>query len=517
MASTVALPDTLEEAHEQILSLRSENERLKFQLDRYARKTYGKSSEQLTPDQLLLAFMELKKQENTNESDAGDEEEVEVKGHKRKRRRRGRTKFSEDLPRERVVIEPDSTDCGCCKNPMKRIGEETSEQIHHEPATLTVIETVRPKYACPTCKNGVRCAPPPKTAIPKSKATASTLAHVAVSKYVDHLPLVRQVSMFERQGVFLSKQTLCGWIRQISDMLKPVDREAWASVQSSSVLMADETTVKLQAPEKCKTSHLWAYLGDKNEIVFDFSKSRGAQVPIQALSRFTSGTLVCDGYAGYNEFLRIHPDVIGASCWAHARRKFFEAKTTERKYALLVLGLISKLYRVESRAAQLADDHSAHGAKRHALTLAARQEQSLKILDRLRGVLDAPPTHILPKSPMGAAINYARNQWAGLCRFAHDGAVPIDNNAVERRIRAVAIGRRNWTFCGSEAGGEWAARLYGLLGTCKMQGINPHEWLSDVLLRVRDQPATEMAELTPRRWAAARHGEPTSRGSPGAG
>ena len=135
------------------------------------------------------------------------------------RRRGGRTKFSDDLPRQRVVANPDSTDCTFCKKPMKQIGEESSEQIHYEPATMTVIETVRPKYACPTCKDGVRCAPPPKTAIPKSKATASTLAHVAVSKYVDHLPLVRQVSMFERQGLFLSKQTLCGWIRQISDML----------------------------------------------------------------------------------------------------------------------------------------------------------------------------------------------------------------------------------------------------------------------------------------------------------
>ena len=250
MAKTTTLPRTLEDSHalieeqaKKLSDLQSENERLKYQLEQYARKTYGKSSERLTPDQLLLAFMEIESQRATEESDAGDEEEVEVKRHKRKRRRGGRTKFSDDLPRQRVVANPDSTDCTFCKKPMKQIGEESSEQIHYEPATMTVIETVRPKYACPTCKDGVRCAPPPKTAIPKSKATASTLAHVAVSKYVDHLPLVRQVSMFERQGLFLSKQTLCGWIRQISDMLKPVEREVWASVLSSNVLMADETPV----------------------------------------------------------------------------------------------------------------------------------------------------------------------------------------------------------------------------------------------------------------------------------
>ena len=152
---------------------------------------------------------------------------------------------------------------------MKEIGRETSEQAHYQPATMKVIETIRPKYACPDCKDGVRCAPPPKTAIPKSKATASTLAYVAVSKYVDHLPLDRQVSIFERQGVSLSKQTLCGWIRQISDLLEPIERAQWRSVLSSTVHMADETTVNLQRPGQCRKSILWAYLGDQNELVFD--------------------------------------------------------------------------------------------------------------------------------------------------------------------------------------------------------------------------------------------------------
>ena len=210
MAKTTTLPRTLEDSRalieeqaKKLSDLQSENERLKYQLEQYARKTYGKSSERLTPDQLLLAFMEIESQRATEESDAGDEEEVEVKRHKRKRRRGGRTKFSDDLPRQRVVANPDSTDCTFCKKPMKQIGEESSEQISLRARNDDGDRgRWRPKYACPTCKDGVRCAPPPKTAIPKSKATASTLA---VSKYVDHLPLVRQVSMFERQGLFLSK------------------------------------------------------------------------------------------------------------------------------------------------------------------------------------------------------------------------------------------------------------------------------------------------------------------------
>ena len=508
MATAVELPSTLEAAHALIADLharndelQSKNTKLQHQVEQYLRHRFGQRSEKIDPDQYRLAFQELEALYPSEESDAGDE--TEVKGYKRRKKGRGRTKFSEDLPRERREVEPKDTTCPCCKEPMKRIGEETSEQVDYQPATIKVIETVRPKYACPTCKERVACAPPPKTTIPRSKATAATLAHVAVSKYVDHLPLVRQVSMLARQGVYLSKQTLCGWIRQISDLLEPVERAVWHSVLSSEVLMADETTVKLQHPGQCKTSYLWGYLGDREEIVFDFSTTRAATAPMAVLPRFTSGTLVCDAYAGYNEFLRSQENVTRAGCWAHARRKFFEAKTSDKRRALLMLALIKKLYAVEKEAAGLASFCRSREERERAV-LAVRQMNSVPVLEVIEAALETLRHEVLPKSPMGRAITYATSQWDDLCRYANDGAIPIDTNALEREIRTIAVGRRNWTFCGSEAGGSWAARLYGLLGTCRLQGVNPFEWLHDVLSRVRDQPLDRMAELGPRQWAAAR-------------
>jgi len=510
MERTSDLPSTLEEAHQVIADLRARNDvledevaQLNHRIDQYLRHRFGQRSERIDPDQYKLAFQELEAQEPSGENDAGDEPEIEVKGHRRRRKGHGRARFSEDLPRKRRVIEPEDTTCPCCRKPMAKIGEETSEQIDYQPATLLVIQTVRPKYACGVCGDVVACAPPPKAAIPRSKATSATLAHVAVSKYVDHLPLVRQVSMLERQGVYLSKQTLCGWIGQISDLLARIERAQWASVLSSRVLLADETTVKLQRPKRCKTAYLWGYLGDQGELVYDFSTSREAVAPVRALSGYDSGTLVCDSYAGYNEFIRNKANVVRAGCWAHTRRKFFEAKGNDQKRALHMLALIKRLYQAEEAAAARVAESAEAEDDPHALVLEVRREFSVPVLDEIRASLNSMEAEVLPKSPIGNAVGYADNHWAALIRFASDGAVPIDTNAIEREMRVVAVGRKNWTFCGSEAGGEWAARLYGLLGTCRLQGVNPFTWLQDVLERVREHPADRIAELTPRRWAGA--------------
>lgn len=497
----------IEELHARNEHLEREKTRLEHQIEQFLRHRFGQRSERIDPDQYKLAFQELEAREPSGENDAGDEPEpeveVEVKGYKRRRKGHGRARFSEDIPRERRVLEPENTACTCCNEPMKKIGEETSEQLDYQPATLKVIETVRPKYACPKCKDNVACAKPPKTAIPKSKATAATLAHVAVSKYVDHLPLVRQAAMLARQGVYVSKQTLCGWIQQISDLLAPVEQVLWDSVLASHVLMADETTVKLQWPKQCKTAYLWGYLGDRGEVVFDFSTTRAAEAPLAALSKFTCGKLLCDGYAGYNDFIRSKPDVDRSGCWAHVRRKFFEAKGSDKARALRMLALIKLLYMAEREAAELANSCRSN-EERNRVVLAVRKMKSVPVLEMIEATLDSMRTQVLPKSPIGKAITYAVLQWDDLCRYTTDGAVPIDNNALEREIRAVAVGRRNWTFCGSEGGGEWAARLYGMFGTCRLQGVNPYAWLEDVLTRVRDHPADRMAELAPRQWAAAR-------------
>jgi len=519
MERAVELPKSLEEAHALILEqatfideldaikreqaafideLRSENAELKHRLDLHSKRLFGKSSEQLDEAQLQLAFEALEAEEP--ESDAVDE--ITVPAHSRRRRKgHGRAKFSDKIPRERREIDLEDTDCPCCRKPMKRIGEETSEQLDYQPATLRVIETVRPKYACGSCKEGVHVASAPAAPIAKGKATASTLAHVAVSKYADHLPLNRQVWMLGRQGVTLSKQTLCGWIRQVSDLLEPVDRAMWDSVLSSSVLLADETPVKVLVPGKkhAKRAYLWAYVGDQREVAFGFSMGRGSEVPFKALASFTHGTLVADAYAGYNLFVRSNPHVHRSACWAHARRYFFEAKEYDPQRALPVLALISQLYDVERDVTAATTSPK----QRAAFAYVKRQELSVGVVDRIFDRLSRDRDQVLPKSPIGKAVRYAIAQTDELRRFLQDGAIPIDNNAAERQLRAVAVGRNNWTFCGSENGGAWAARFYGLMNTCKLQGIDPLAWLTDVLERVGGHPKDRMHELTPRHWAAA--------------
>lgn len=525
MVQAIDLPETLEEAHalirkqvseiaeqqalmaEQqgfIAQLRRENTDLKHRLDQHARRLFGKKSEQLDADQLQLAFAALNASE-TKETDAADE--IEVPAHKRRKKGHGRTKFSEAIPRERRVIEPEDTTCPCCREPMARIGEETSEQLDYVPATLRVIQTVRPKYACGRCKEGVHVALAPEGPIPKGKATAATLAHVAVSKYVDHLPLHRQTSMFRRQGVELSRQTLGGWIRQVSALLEPIERAMWRSILSSQVLLADETPVKVlvRGRKEAKRAYLWAYVGDRDEVAFDFSMGRGSDAPIRALEGFDRGVLLADAYVGYDRLLRERPRVKRAGCWAHARRYFFEARGHDPDRALPILALIRELYAVEKDVRKAAKTRQEQAA----LALVLRESRSRDIVEQIEKKLEEYQDQVLPKSPMGEAVGYALGQWTELGRFLDDGAIPIDNNETERQLRTVAVGRNNWTFCGSEAGGAWAATLYGLLGSCKMQGIGPFTWLQDVLERVRAHPADRMDELTPRGWAAAqRHDVP---------
>ncbi|MCB9900957.1 MAG: IS66 family transposase [Planctomycetes bacterium] len=505
MAQAIELPTTLEAAHaliaelsEHVAELRADNAKLKHELDQHARRLFGKKSEKLDAAQLELAYAALNAA-SADETDAADE--IEVPAHKRKRKGHGRTRFSEDLPRERRVIEPDSTTCGCCGQAMAQIGEETSEQLDYMPATCRVIETVRPKYACGTCKDGVHVALAPQGPIPKGKATAATLAHVAVAKYVDHLPLVRQTTILRRAGVTLSKQTLGGWVRQVSDLVERIERAQWDSILASRVLRADETPVKVlvEGKKQAHRAYLWAYLGDRDEVAFDFSMGRKGEAPLAALATFTHGVLLADGYAGYNEVVSQRPDVSRAGCWAHARRYFFEAKKTASSRALPILALIRQLYAVESEI----QEATTTPRQRAGLASVLRASKSRAILDEIKALLDRDVARVLPKSPIGKAIGYALGQWTELTRFAENGEIPIDNNATERALRAVAVGRNNWTFCGSEAGGAWAARLYGLLGTCRLQGKNPFAWLSDVLGRVRDHPPERMDELTPRLWTPA--------------
>ena len=360
-----------------------------------------------------------------------------------------------------------------------------------------------PVGACSRCKDGVTVALVPQGPITKGLAAPGLLTHVVVSKYVDHVPLARLTTIFARLGIDIPRQTLCGWVEKIHQLLALVEAAQWRSVLSSHVLGADETPVNVleDGRKQCARGYLWCYVGDQDEVVFDFSMGRGSETPLRALKEYVEGVLVCDAYAGYDELDRTRPQLVRSGCMAHARRKVFEAKEGEPDRALILLALIRQLYDHEALI-QEAVCTTRH--ERHALALAVRQEKSRPVMTLIEEHVTRYRDQVLPKSPMGKALGYLTNQWTPLSRFLEDGAIPIDNNPVERQIRPIAVGRGNWTFIGSEDAGPWAARLYGLMGTCKMQGINPYTWLKDVLERVRDHPPDRIHELTPRGWKLAR-------------
>jgi transposase len=382
---------------------------------------------------------------------------------------------------------------------MKKIGEESAEQLEYVPASYRVKKTIRPKYACDQCKEGVAVALAPVDAIARCKAAPGMLAHIAVSKFADHLPLYRQCEMLQREGVTLSNRTLGGWIRQVADVISPIAQAQWRSIVDSHVVGADETTVRYLTPHMrgSKTGYLWAYLGDQNEVYFDFTAGRGGAEPMRVLRDYGGRYLQADGYTVYDSVVQTKPGVDIVGCWAHVRRKFIEARSSDPTAAMLMLAMISTLYRVER---EVKDADISCEKQRQKMLLAARHEKSLPILGEIKDQLDALHGNVLPKSPIGKAVGYPIRRWRQLLRYTDDGAIPIDNNAVERQMRAVAIGRKNWMFCGSPQAGNAAGVMYGLLNTCKLQGVNSEAWLRDVLIRIRDHPKDRMAELTPRIW-----------------
>jgi transposase len=541
----VELPNDLRAAHAQILSLhefiwklQSENEQLRHRLDRMCRHLFGKRSEQVDAAQLALAFAALDNEAQDAEAETSDVEDAAVEEEpdaspsltRQRRKGHGRKPFPEHLPRERRVIEPPPGTCVCstCQKPWARIGEETSEYLEYVPASHKVVVIVRPKYAaaCVCEDGGVVVADVPPRPIDKGTAGPGLLAHVMVSKYADHLPLARQSEIMARQGIEISRQTLCDWVRQVAGLLEPIARVMWDSVLASRVIHADETPVKVQDhdPRKegeprrrqCRTGYLWAYVGDAGDVVFDFTRTREGEGPRRALASYTSGYLHVDAYAGYDAVFDPKPGVQELSCWAHVRRKFFDSLGTSSESALVMLALIGELYAVERQAkkesAALGEERDAFHARRWAL----RNEHARPVLDTIKEKLDewfedASFEGVLPKSPLGQATRYALNNWEALERYLESGKLNIDNNPVERELRRPAVGRRNWTFFGSEAGGRWAATLYSFVATCKGNGIDPEAWFRDVLERISTHPQRRIEELTPRGWKKARESEAADR------
>ena len=381
---------------------------------------------------------------------------------------------------------------------MVKIGEKVTDELEYEPAQCYIRRIRRPVFACAKAHETVLVAPLPPRPIDRGRPGPGLLAHLAVSKYGDHLPLYRLEQIFARSDLELSRKTMCHWLGEVAGLLEPIVDAQVEWLLERGFLQADETPVQVMDPAlrgRTRKGFLWAYSIPWAEVVFDFQCSRARAGPTSFLAKF-KGYLQTDGYVGYDEIVRLR-SIVRLACWAHARRAFHKAKPHHPRECLLILGLIQALYRIEREAKAAGLDPAAR-VKR-------RREESLPILETLKAAIQAAAARVLPSSLLGKAAQYALGRWSELTRYVEVGDLEIDNNSIENAIRAVAIGRKNWMFLGSpEGGGLRAEVFYSLIGTCKRLGINPFEYLKDVIARVSTHPASRVQELLPRFWLTAR-------------
>lgn len=479
--------------HEQLTKSQREIAALRHELDILCQRLFGKKSERVDPRQLTLALEQLANERGpVTEPVEMDSGETPVRGHTR-RRSTGRRPLPAHLPRRHVEVDLSDAEKQCgCGHTRRRIGEDVSEKLEYQPASFVVIETIRPKYACPHCHEGVIEAPAPPQAVEKSLAGEGLLAHVVVSKYVDHLPLHRLERIFAREGVDLPRSTLCGWVADVATALTPIGEQLRREITAADYLQTDDTPITvLDEHGGSFKGRLWTYLDPlAKQVVFDATRTHERDGPAAFLAPFR-GKLQADAYTGYDG-LYTSGGVLEIGCWAHARRGFVEAFTTDTSAALMI-ALIQQLYEIERETA--AWDPEARRAE--------RQDRSVPLLAKIDAERQALARTVLPKSPVGEAVRYLTNQWAALQRFVDDGRLAIDNNRAENQLRIVAVGRKNWLFAGSFEGARRAALLYSLVQSCKLADVPPFPYLKDVLLRVATHPQHLIDQLTPRRWAQA--------------
>jgi len=485
------------------------------QLQYLLRRLFGRSAEKLDPKQLQLfetLLAQLAPPTPAPETVPATPRPASH-GH-------GRRRLPADLPRQKVIhdLPEEQKPCPCCGQLRHVIGQEISEQLDFVPAKLTVIEHVRLKYACPHCEAQatetgpqIRTAEKPLAPIEKGLAAPGLLAYVIVSKYGDHLPLYRLEHILERHGLELARSTLCDWMAQCAEVLRPLYDLMVQRVLQSKVIHTDDTPVNVLDRERTRTrlGRFWVYLGDREHpfTVFTYTPSRSRDGPMEFLKNWGKDRpvyLQADAFGGYDGIYagQAGGQVTEVACWAHARRKFYEARTSDAAVSTQALAYIRLLYDVEDAAKeQFAQQDLAAHRPLSAFRYSLRQELAVPRLQQFRDWLQSQQAQhggpVLPKSPLGEAITYAFNQWDALTVYTTDGDLAIDNNASENALRRVALGRKNWLFCGSDLGGHTAAVLFSLLATCQRHKVEPLAYLRDVLTRIAAHPASRLAELLP--------------------
>jgi transposase len=494
------------EQHKELTSNTHEIEHLKLVIEKYRRMIFGRKSEKLSGEleQLEFRLEELETAQAAEEAAQASAEAAQPPATPTVPKRRSRPQrkpLPEDLPREVVTHLPPHNCCPDCGGALRQFGEDVSEQLERIPASFKVIRHVRPKFACAGCESVVE-APAPARPIDRGLPGPGLLAQVLVSKYADHQPLYRQSQIYAREGVDLDRSTLAGWVGAASELLAPLVDEISKHVLRASKIHADDTPVPVLAPGngKTKTGRLWTYvrddrpagLGTAPAVWFAYSQDRKGEHPRRHLKDF-KGALQADAYSGFHH-LYGDGTIYEVACWAHTRRKFHDVHVVHASPTTTeALDRIGALYAIEEQIR----------GKPAELRCSVRQARARPLLDELRLWMEKMLRSLSTKSETAGAIRYALSHWRALTRYVDDGQLEIDNNAAERALRAVAIGRKNYLFMGADSGGHRAASLYSLIGTAKLNGIDPAFYLRTVLATITEHPINRIEELLPWNVAAS--------------
>jgi transposase len=484
-------------------ALLAQNDRLRHLLLKLTRMHFGARSERLPEEQLQLG-LEALEQAIAKEDAQAEKQDADLRRENVARRRASRGALSAHLPRIAVTLTPEDTACPCCRAPMTVIGEDTSERLDVIPAEFRVIVTRRPKLACRACPGTVVQEPAPPRLIEGGLPTEALVAHVLVARYADHLPLYRQAQILERQGVILERSSLSFWMGYAAAEVAPVVARLREMMLASTRIFADETVVPVLDPGRGRTKqgYFWAIARDDRSwrgsqspaVVYSCAPGRGHTHANTLLGGYR-GIPQCDGYGAYKKLggaKATEPGVTLAFCWAHVRRGFYDLAKTKAPIATEARRRIAALYEIEARI------RGNSAADR----LLMRQAESKPLVTDLRGWFDAQIAKLPARGPLAEAIRYALNHWDGLQRFLEDGRIELDTNSVERAMRPVCLSRKNSLFAGSDEGGENWACLASLIETCKLNGVNPQAYCTDLLTRlVNGWPQNRIDELMPWHWA----------------